>query len=135
MEKEIVIFNGRFYSAKTMKGGIYHIATTDPRTRLSRDMWEFFKREKLKSTEIIHHINGNSLDDRMENFAKMEWGIHSSTHLTGIKRSKKTKYLISVGKSKLNPIRSKNIIGKNNPNWKGGHSNSYKYSKYRATSL
>lgn len=125
----MIIFNGRKYTPKQQTNGIYHVSTTDPRTRLSRDMWEFYTGEKLKPTEIIHHDNGDSLDDRMENFTKHKWGEHSRMHLTGIKRSKETCKCISVGKSKPNPVRSKNIMGKNNPNWKGGNSNSYKYRK------
>lgn len=129
VDSQAVIFNGRKYAPKLSGESIYHIATTDPRTRLSRDMWEFYTGEKLDSSIVIHHKNEDTLDDRMENFTKTGWGIHSHKHLTGIKRSDETRQKISIGKSKPNPIRSRNILGENNPNWKGGHSNSYKYRK------
>lgn len=129
MESETIEFNGRKYRPKKCKGGTYNIATTDPRTRLSRDMWRYFTGNKLGKNDIIHHINGDTLDDRMANFEKYHWGLHSSYHLTGIKRSDETRQRISVGKSKPNPVRSRNIMGAKNPNWKGGHSNSYKYRR------
>lgn len=131
MDSQIVIFNGRKYSPKLSGETIYHIATTDPRTRLSRDMWEFYTGEVLSPSDVIHHENGDTLDDKMSNFTKEEWGIHSRNHLKGIKRSAETKQRISSGKSKPNPVRSLNILGENNPNWKGGCSNSYKYSRVR----
>lgn len=135
MDTQTIIFNDRKYTPKVNGKTIYHIATTDPRTRLSRDMWELFTGETLKASEVIHHANGDTLDDRMGNFQKVEWGIHSHNHLNGIKRSDETKLKISLGKSKPNSVRSLNILGANNPNWKGGKSNSYKYSKYRKIGL
>jgi len=132
MGSQEVIFNNRRYTPKLSGGSIYHIATTNPRTRLSRDMWEFYTGEKLTPSVIIHHKNGDTLDDRMENFTKTDWGVHSRNHLVGIRRSDKTRQRISIGKSKPNPVRSQNILGENNPNWKGGHSNSYKYRRVEA---
>ncbi len=135
MDRRIITFNGRKYSSKKSGNQVYHIATTDPRTRLSRDMWEYYKQEKLSLHDIIHHINGNTLDDRIENFSKVFWNIHSHNHLIGIKRSKETRKKISQVKSKPNPIRSLNILGENNPNWKGGKSLTYKYNLYRKVGL
>lgn len=129
MEDKIIKFNGRKYRPKSMGDCVYNIATTDPRTRLSRDMWEFYTGEKLDDSVVIHHKNEDTLDDRMFNFDKVDWGVHSHNHLTGIKRSNETRQKISIGKSKPNPVRSQNILGENNPNWKGGYSNSYKYRK------
>ena len=129
MDNTAIIFNGRTYTTKPTGGILYHIATTNPRTRLSRDMWEFYTGEKLDGSVVIHHNNEDTLDDRMENFEKKDWGLHSHDHLTGIKRSEETRQKISIGKSKPNPVRSQNIQGENNPNWKGGNSNSYKYRK------
>lgn len=128
-DSRTIKFRGNKYRPKKTSNGYYNIRTTDPRTRLSRDMWEFHTSDTLKPTEIIHHINEDTLDDRMDNFVKQEWGEHSRKHLTGIKRSQETCNRISKGKSKPNPVRSRNIRGGNNPNWKGGKSNSYKYRK------
>lgn len=129
MATKEIVFNGRKYRPVLMKGGWRHRSTTDPRTYLARDMWEYYTGETLEIRDIVHHINGDTLDDRMHNFSKYHWGLHSSKHLTGIKRSNETRRRISIGKSKPNPVRSQNILGENNPNWKGGHSNSYKYRK------
>ena len=125
----MILFEGRSYTPKRMGDSIYHIATADPRTRLSQDMWEFYTGEKLDNSVVIHHKNEITLDDRMDNFEKKDWGFHSHDHLIGIKRSEETRQRISIGKSKPNPVRSQNILGENNPNWKGGNSNSYKYRK------
>ena len=36
----------------------------------------------LRDTEDVHHINGNKLDDRIENLELMEHITHSSFHLS-----------------------------------------------------
>lgn len=131
MEIKTIEFNGKKYRPVCVCGRWVNRSTTNPRTYLSRDMWCFYTNEVLGNRDIIHHINRDSLDDRMSNFEKYYWGLHSSKHLTGIKRSEETRRKISIGKSKPNPVRSLNILGENNPNWKGGFSNSYKYSPYR----
>ena len=128
MDKEIV-FNSRKYRPVFIGGYWRNRSTTDPRTYLARDMWEHFTNKRLGYRDVVHHINEDTLDDRMGNFMRYHGGLHSSKHLTGIKRSAETCRKISVGKSKPNPVRSQNILGENNPNWKGGNSNSYKYRK------
>lgn len=54
---------------------------------------------------MIHHINGDTLDDRIENLQKMARGVHQSLHHKGIS------------------INSK----ENHPNWKGGIKNKMLY--------
>lgn len=129
MGKEI-IFNGRKYRAVFIGGYWRNRSTTDPRTYLSRDMVTAIRGIDLKPDDVVHHIDGDTLKDVIENLSVVLRGVHSSNHLTDIVRSAETR--IKMGDSrrgKKNPQHSSNVLGSKNPNWKGGHSNSYKYRK------
>lgn len=65
MATKEISFNGRKYRPVLMKGGWRNRATTDPRTYLARDIWQYFTGEVLNSRDIIHHLNRDTLDDRM----------------------------------------------------------------------
>lgn len=45
---------------------------------------------KLKKEEIVHHINGDRLNNRIENLEIMTLGEHSRLHQTGFKASPET---------------------------------------------
>ena len=53
------------------------ISTTNPRTKLSQDVWNFYNPDDpILEGEIIHHVNGDPSDDRIENLQKMTQGEH-----------------------------------------------------------
>lgn len=45
---------------------------------------------KLFSTEVVHHINGDKTDDRLENLKLITFSEHSVLHNKGRKKSKET---------------------------------------------
>ena len=50
----------------------------------------------------IHHLNGNKLDNRIENLCMMKKSAHTAFHHTGTKRSAETKKKISESRRNKN---------------------------------
>ena len=51
--------------------------------KLAHDVWNFYNSNNRIIKEdgnVIHHINGNRSDDRIENLQKMIWNEHNSLH-------------------------------------------------------
>ena len=53
----------------------------------SRILMQLHLNKKLEVWEIVHHINGNRTEDRIENLEIMDRGIHTSHHHAGKRRT------------------------------------------------
>jgi len=72
----------------------------------------------LQSSEYVHHINGEKLDDRPENLELVTPKSHSAIHLVGKVGCRKGKHHTPESKSKISAAR----IGKPGPRyWLGKH--------------
>jgi hypothetical protein len=56
------------------------------RFKRSRFIMEAFLNRKLEPDEVVHHINGNKRDDRIENLKVMNYQDHISLHHAGLKQ-------------------------------------------------
>lgn len=73
-----------------------------------RFVMEQYLGRKLERNEIVHHINGNKSDNRIENLQIMTLSEHSKKHMTGRKFNKKQREKLSkLFKNRKNPTRPK----------------------------
>lgn len=72
--------NPNYKGGTINRAGYRIINVLGKRTREHRDIIEKFIGRKLKSNEVIHHINGNRLDNRLENLKIMNKKEHHRLH-------------------------------------------------------
>jgi hypothetical protein len=74
-------------------------------TLLHRYLMEQHLGRKLLTDEVVHHINGDPQDNRIENLCVMALGVHSSQHLSGRTPSESARANMRAG-AKHRPPRS-----------------------------
>jgi hypothetical protein len=68
----------------TLSGGRYVVTNAEGKqVRRYRLAMEEHLGRKLEPHEVVHHINGDPTDDRIENLEVMDRGEHTSLHLKG----------------------------------------------------
>lgn len=95
----IKYFRGKKYYLRKDKRWF---SAKEPRTYLFHDVWNYnYPNDSIKEGEIIHHVNGDPSNNRIENLQKLTNEEHSRLHNSN----------------------------ENNLNWKGGISKNGEYDK------
>lgn len=81
----------------------YLISTEDGRIDEHRYVMEQYLGRELERGEVVHHMDGNPLNNNIENLELMSNGSHSKLHHTGSKRTGKTRNNISNALKDRNP--------------------------------
>lgn len=74
-----------------------------------RIVMEKYLARKISTGELVHHIDGNKLNNQINNLRIEEWGDHTAHHHTGAIRSKETKARISAKNCKYSIDQARRI--------------------------
>lgn len=118
--------NGKWKGGVSISNG--YAVITNGKKRVHRDVMEKFLGRRLLENEIVHHINEDTLDNRIENLQVMSQSEHNTLH-------KKGKQGWSLGKTKETDERIKNLseakVGKPRFNIRGKNHWSYRKKQWQ----
>lgn len=102
-------FKGKYGTFRINNRGYYQCSSKKERNMgklLHRLIWEDHYQTEIPRDYVIHHINNNRLDNRIQNLQCVKRGIHTRYHHLGRKYSSEIRNKMSIAKK-----------GKNNPNF------------------
>jgi len=87
-----------------------------------RVLWDLCNPDQPCEGFIIHHIDGNELNDDISNLARLTRAEHNKIHNTGINRSEETKQKISLANTgKIRSEETKRKISENHADYSGAN--------------
>lgn len=86
------------------KWGYKYITVNGVKILEHRHVVECFLCRKLTSSEIVHHINGDKKDNRIDNLDVLTTEEHMRLHLSGVKKSEETRLKMSIAKKNMSDL-------------------------------
>ena len=137
MDAEYLMRNARMlvYTSGSMPTHRRHLALDGKNYRYSRVVWNFLNPDSpVKNGEVIHHIDGDPLNDMPDNLQKMTASEHMSYHAK--RRSFSTRRKHAIGKPKGTHCKRGHELSGNNVKlrWRMGRTGMFAWRECQACS-